>query len=159
MEDHKEINEQFLILKIIQAHVKKQKSTWLELSCFFCFVFFFAQHQTVIELELKGSLFSRASGHEKQTARQASAGHHTFHSVSHKSRTKALCVRSGGLFKRWPTFLPRCHANIPDWHSIREIWTKARWSFISTALFARLVSSNMRDGLSGTLQDDGFALW
>lgn len=29
-------------------------------------------------------------------------------------------------------FPPRCHANIPDWHSIREIWTEARWSFIST---------------------------
>lgn len=39
-------------------------------------------------------------------------------------------------------FLPCCHANIPDWHSIREIWTEARWSFIST-LFAQLVSSNM----------------
>lgn len=29
----------------------------------------FTKHQTVMELEMKSSLFSRASGHEKQTAR------------------------------------------------------------------------------------------
>lgn len=57
-------------------------------------------------------------------------------------------------------FLPRCHANIPDWHSIREIWTEARWSFIRTALFAQLVSSNMGVWVAccemmGSLSDKG----
>ena len=29
----------------------------------------FTKHQTMMEVEMKSSLFSRASGHEKQTAR------------------------------------------------------------------------------------------
>lgn len=72
----------------------------------------FRKHQTMTELEMKSSLFSSASGHETQTARQLSISHHTYHSVSHKTSTKASCVQGSGPLNDGP--LSCRHANIPD---------------------------------------------
>lgn len=56
-----------------------------------------------IGIESKSPLFSRARGAwENKRHVKASAGHHTFHSVSHKTRTKALCVRGSGPLNDGP---------------------------------------------------------
>lgn len=109
----------------------------------------FRKHPTMMELEMKSSLFSSASGHETQTARQLSVSHRTFHSVSRKSSTKASCVQGSGPLNDGP--LSCRHANIPDWRSIREIQTNARWSFISAAPVCSTGQLQYAEGLlSGT---------
>lgn len=79
---------------------------------------------------------------------QTTAGRHTFHSVSHKSSTKALCVGGSGplndvLHAATQTFLTDIQSG--------KFEPKQDGLLLAPPPFARLVSSNMRNALSGVL--------